>query len=106
MQTQRVTDEFRNEPFTDFSDPANADAMRQAIEAFRSELGREYPVIINGEKISLDRKFKSLDPARKNAVVGVFSEVDTDTTLVDRAIEAATNAFKIWRDVPDRKSVV
>ena len=93
-------DEFRNEPFTDFSDPANADAMRQAIEAFRADLGREYPVVINGEKISLDSKFKSYNPAKKDQVVAVFSEVDTDTTLVDRAIEAAANAFKIWRDVP------
>ena len=100
MQTKRVMDEFRNEPFTDFSDPANADAMRQAIEAFRADLGREYPVVINGEKISLDSKFKSYNPAKKDQVVAVFSEVDTDTTLVDRAIEAAANAFKIWRDVP------
>jgi len=100
MQTQRVMDEFKNEPFTDFSDPANAEAMRAAIEKVRSELGREYPVIINGEKISLDSKFQSYNPAKKDEVVGVFSEVDTDVTLVDRAIEAATSAFMIWRDVP------
>jgi len=100
MQTQRVMDEFKNEPFTDFSDAVNAGAMREAIEKVRSELGREYPVIINGEKISLDSKFQSYNPAKKDEVVGVFSEVDTDVTLVDRAIEAATSAFMIWRDVP------
>jgi 1-pyrroline-5-carboxylate dehydrogenase len=32
-------------------------------------------------------------------VVGVFSEVDTDTSLVDKAIDAATEAFKSWRTV-------
>src|SRR5213594_4387215 len=100
MQTQRVMDEFRNEPFTDFTTSENAAAMREAIEKVRSELGREYPVIINGEKISLDSKFKSINPARKSEVVGVFSEADTDTSLVDKAIEAATNAFKLWRNVP------
>lgn len=100
MQTQRVMDEFRNEPFTDFSKPENAEAMRQAIEKVRGELGREYPVLINGEKIVLESKFQSINPASKKEVVGVFSEVDTDTSLVERAIQSATNAFKIWRHVP------
>ncbi len=66
MQTQRVLDEFRNEPFTDFSRPENADAMRGAIEKVRGELGREYPVIIGGERITLAKKFESRNPATKH----------------------------------------
>lgn len=100
MQTQRVLDEFKNEPFTDFSKPENAAAMQAALEKVRSELGREYPVIINGEKISLPSKFESINPANKSQVVGVFSEVDSDTSLVQRAIDAAGAAFKLWRNVP------
>ena len=100
MQTQRVLDEFRNEPFTDFSRPENAEAMRAAIEKVRSELGREYPVIIGGEKFSLVEKFESRNPANKSETVGVFSEVDADTSLVEKAIDAATETFKVWRNVP------
>lgn len=100
MQTQRVLDEFKNEPFTDFSKPENADAMKAAIAKVRGELGRDYPVVINGEKITLDSKFESYNPANKTEVVGVFSEVDDDTSLVDKAIDAATEAFKTWRNVP------
>src|SRR5688572_22400803 len=100
MQTQRVLDEFKNEPFTDYSKPENAAAMQAAIEKVRGELGREYPVVINGEKISLPSKFKSINPANKTEVVGVFSEGDTDTTLVDKALDAASDAFKLWRNVP------
>src|SRR5687768_18530645 len=100
MQTQRVMDEFKNEPFTDFSKPENAEAMRVAIEKVRGELGRDYPSIINGEPVTLESKFNSYNPANKTEVVGVFSEGDTDTSLVDRAIEAATVAFKTWRNVP------
>jgi 1-pyrroline-5-carboxylate dehydrogenase len=100
MQTQKVLANFSNEPFTDFSTPENADAMRAAIEKVRLELGREYPVVINGEKITLDSKFESIDPGNKSQIVGVFSEVDDDTSLVQKAIDAATNAFKIWRAVP------
>ncbi len=100
MQTQKSLDEFKNEPFTDFSKPENAEAMRSALEKVRGELGREYPIVIGGEKIALDPKFKSINPARTSEVVGIFSEGDTDTSLVDRAIETATAAFKTWRNVP------
>jgi 1-pyrroline-5-carboxylate dehydrogenase len=100
MQTQRVLDEFRNEPFTDFSKPENADAMRTALEKVRGELGREYPSVVNGEKVTLEHKFQSYNPANKTEVVGIFSEGDSDTSLVEKAIEAATAAFKTWRNVP------
>lgn len=100
MQTQRTLDEFRNEPFTDFSRPENAEAMRSAIEKVRGELGREYPIVIDGEKISLDAKFESINPGNKSEAVGRFSEGDTDLNLVERAIAAATEAFKSWRNVP------
>ncbi|MBA2378628.1 MAG: L-glutamate gamma-semialdehyde dehydrogenase [Blastocatellia bacterium] len=100
MQTQRKTDDFKNEPFTDFSVEENAEAMRQAIEQVRGELGREYASIINGEKVSLDSKFNSINPARKDEVVGIFPEGDADTTLADKAIDAATEAFRTWQSVP------
>ena len=100
MQTQEVLDEFKNEPFTDFSKPENAEAMKAALEKVKSELGREYPVIINGEKITLDGKFQSYNPANKTEVVGLFSEVDNDVSLVDKAIDSAWEAFKTWRNVP------
>jgi 1-pyrroline-5-carboxylate dehydrogenase len=99
MQTKKVTDEFKNEPFTDFSQPENAQAMREAIEKVRLELGREYPIIINGEKIMLDKKFSSINPAEKSQVVGVFSDADSDVELTNKAIEAATEAFKTWKYV-------
>ena len=100
MQTQEVLDEFKNEPFTDYSKPENAEAMKAALDKVKSELGREYPIVINGEKIGLDSKFQSYNPANKTEAVGVFSEVDDDTTLVEKAIDAAWEAFKTWRNVP------
>lgn len=100
MQTQRSLDEFRNEPFTDYSQPENKQAMQSAIDDVRAELGKEYPITINGEKITLENKFQSINPAEKSQIVGVFSEGDTDAeNLVNKAIEAATNAFKVWKNV-------
>lgn len=101
MQTQRTLDEFRNEPFVDFTTPENAEAMRAALEKVRGEFGREYPIVINGEKIRLEKKFSSFNPANKTEAVGVFSEGDADAqNLVNKAIDAAGEAFKTWRNVP------
>ena len=51
-----MSTEFRNEPFTDFSKEENAQAMRVALEKVKSELGREYPLVIGGERIKTDSK--------------------------------------------------
>jgi 1-pyrroline-5-carboxylate dehydrogenase len=75
--------------------------MRAALEKVKSEFGREYPILINGEKITLDSKFQSFNPANKSEAVGTFSEGDTDArNLVNKAIDAASEAFKTWKNVP------
>lgn len=100
MQTKLTLDEFKNEPFTDYSKTENAEAMKAAIAEVQSELGREYPVIINGEKIELSTKFNSINPAKKSEVVGIFSDADSDAeNLVGKAIDAASEAFETWRFV-------
>ncbi len=90
--------EFRNEPFTDFSKEENAALMRAAIEKVKGELGREYPLVINGERIKTDGKFESLNPAKKTEVVGRFQKATTD--LARRAVETANETFKTWRFTP------
>jgi 1-pyrroline-5-carboxylate dehydrogenase len=99
MQTQKSLDEFKNEPFTDFTKAENAEAMKAAIEQVRSELGREYPIIIGGEKIDLQTKFESINPANKTEIVGRFSDADSDENLTEKAIAAAAEVFKTWRNV-------
>lgn len=101
MQTKRELDEFKNEPFTDFSIAVNQEAMLQAIDEVTAELGREYPIIIDGEKIELAEKFESINPSEKSQVIGIFSDADAQAgILTERAIDAATVAFESWRKVP------
>ncbi|MEZ5307582.1 MAG: L-glutamate gamma-semialdehyde dehydrogenase [Pyrinomonadaceae bacterium] len=100
MQTKRTLDEFKNEPFTDFTIPEHREAMEKAIAEVKSELGGKYPLIVNGEKIENQTVFESRNPARRNEVVAFFSDADEDAeNLVNRAIEAAGEAFLSWRFV-------
>jgi len=89
--------EFRNEPFTDFSNKENAQAMRDAIEKVKSELGREYPLVIGGERITTESKLDSINPANRTQVVGRFQKATKE--LANRAVEAAYEAFKQWKHV-------
>lgn len=89
--------EFRNEPFTDFTKGESADAMRAAIEKVKGELGREYPLVINGERIESGRTFESLNPARSSEVVGRFQKATQEQAV--RAVETAHETFKTWSRV-------
>lgn len=96
-----MTTEFRNEPFTDFSKEENAVAMRAAIEKVKSELGREYPIVIGGERYTTDKKLDSYNPAKKTELVGRFQKATAE--LANKAIETANETFNTWKYVPAEK---
>ncbi len=56
--------EFRNEPNYDFTQPETVSAFREALQKVRAEFGKTYPMVIGGEKITLDKTFPSVCPAR------------------------------------------
>src|SRR5437870_12881581 len=87
--------EFRNEALTDFSKEENARAMRAAIEKVKSQLGREYPLVIGGERITTGSKLESINPANRTQVVGVFNKATKD--LAKQAVAVAHETFQTWR---------
>ena len=89
---------FRNEPYTDFTTPENRAAMLAAMEKVRSLLGREYPILINGERIFTDAKLTSTNPCRTSEVVGIHQKATP--ALARRAVEACHDNFKIWSKSP------
>src|SRR5881296_1396235 len=90
--------EFRNEPLTDFTKEENAAAMRSAIKTVQSELGREYPLVIGGERIKTGSTLESFNPANRTQLVGTFHKATKE--LANRAVETAYVAFQKWRQVP------
>jgi 1-pyrroline-5-carboxylate dehydrogenase len=86
---------FRNEPFIDFSDSANVDAMQAALIRVGDMLGHEYELIIGGERSRTAEKIKSLNPARPGQVVGVHQKAGEEHA--GRAMQAALDAFATWQ---------
>ncbi|NUM80194.1 L-glutamate gamma-semialdehyde dehydrogenase [bacterium] len=92
---------FKNEPMTDFSKPANRKAFEKALKTVESQLGKEYNLIINGDRIRTNHTMKSLNPANREQVIGVF--FDANEELANKAVEIAHERFLKWRTVPAAK---
>ena len=82
---------FINEPFFDFTSEDNARKMRAAIERVRGQLGREYDLIIGGQRVKTTDKIKSLNPSRPSQIVGIHQKAGKEH--VEPAMNAALKAF-------------
>jgi 1-pyrroline-5-carboxylate dehydrogenase len=89
---------FANEPFTDFKHPDVARRMRQALDQVGAQLGREYELIIGGERIRTEGKIRSINPARPAQVVGLHQKAEAADAEV--AMNAALRAFTTWSRTP------
>jgi len=95
--------EFRNEPYLDFSRGENRRAMEQALANARPQLGREYPLLIAGERVSTGELLKSVNPARPSEVVGLHHKATPE--LARKAVESAHEFFPEWGRVPAAQRV-
>ncbi|GEL07596.1 L-glutamate gamma-semialdehyde dehydrogenase [Salisediminibacterium halotolerans] len=85
---------YKHEPFTDFSVEENRKAYQDALDYVGTQMGKEYPLIINGEKIFTDKKTTTVNPNNHSQVVGYVSKCDQE--LAEKAHQSAQEAFKSW----------
>lgn len=95
---------FQNQTPTDFSHLDNIKKMDAALAQVRHDFGREYDLVIHGEKIKSGQKMRSVNPANPKDVIGVVQRATV--THADQALASATQAFgdlremSGWRWVP------
>ncbi len=90
--------EFRNEPYTDFTQPENRRTMEAALERVRAEFGREYQLRIDGQWTATGDKLVSVNPSNPKEVVGIHHKATRE--LANRAIENAWEFFPEWSRTP------
>jgi RHH-type proline utilization regulon transcriptional repressor/proline dehydrogenase/delta 1-pyrroline-5-carboxylate dehydrogenase len=105
-----ASEEFRNEPHLDFTEPEARVAFAQAVENLAQSLATRGPIRvplwIDGKELTgehVDRSADPADPARVVAEVCRGGIADADA-----AVAAAVRAFPRWRDTPasDRAAVL
>jgi 1-pyrroline-5-carboxylate dehydrogenase len=97
-ETKPHISEFANEPFVDFSQPANRKRMEDALEDVASEFGKEYPMYIAGKPVTTTAKMTSTNPSHPSQVIAVFQSATAE--MANQAVEAAHKAFDSWKRVP------
>jgi 1-pyrroline-5-carboxylate dehydrogenase len=97
---------FSNEPTLDYRDVDNARAMRIMIQRTGAWMGREYDLVIGGQRIRTEEKIRSINPAKPTEVVGVHQKAGREH--VEPAVQAALTAFQSWRhtSTEDRASLI
>jgi 1-pyrroline-5-carboxylate dehydrogenase len=96
--------DFKNEPLSQFkSNPEHQRKMSEAVEKVRTELGREYDLVIGGERVHTEDRLVSYNPADKKQVVGSFSKATRE--LAERAIRTADEAYRTWGRTPVERRV-
>src|SRR5690348_3715576 len=82
---------FSNEPVTDFSQPANRQKMAKALDDVRSQLGREYELLVAGRRVKTSDQLRSLNPSRPSEVIGTHHKASA--ALANEAVESAFAFF-------------
>ena len=97
IQSRTPQGVFTNEPFVDFKHADNARAMHDALEHVAGQLGREYGLIVGGERVKTEDKIRSINPARPEQVVGVHQKAGAEHA--EKAMAAALRAFESWKKI-------
>src|SRR3712207_6172921 len=94
---------YKNEPYLDWSDVENVEAMRAALQDVGGRLGESYPLIIGGKRLEADGEIVSVNPANPSQVVGrVAAATEREA---DMALETATKTFESWsRTAPEARA--
>ena len=88
---------YKHEPLTDFSIEENRKKYLEALKKVESELGKDYPLIVGGERITTEDKITSYNPANKTEVVGRVSKANKE--IAEKAMQIADETFNTWKKV-------
>ena len=85
---------FSNTPFEDFKNPETIRKMEAALAHVKSQLGREYELVIGGRRFKTEAKIKSHNPSRPAELVGLHQKAVAEHA--EHAMSAALAAFETW----------
>jgi RHH-type transcriptional regulator, proline utilization regulon repressor / proline dehydrogenase / delta 1-pyrroline-5-carboxylate dehydrogenase len=106
VKSRNKSEQFQNEPLTDFTMSENREQMRRAIEKVRGELGKRYPLIIGGKEVWTVKEVISINPAKPSQLVGEVAR--GGRAEADAALQSATDAFREWsrKSVEERAAII
>src|SRR5262245_23535027 len=92
----RTTDNFENEPLSDFSREENRLAMEGALAEVKRQLGRAYQPAIGGRSLATGKTVEWRNPSHVKEIIGRWGRATPEKA--EQAIAVAKGAFPAWRD--------
>lgn len=89
---------FVNAANTDYSRATSRARQQAALTAYTAQLGKKWPLIINGQKIAAREFVTSVNPAKPAQTIGTWARATVADA--DAAVSAAKTAFPKWRATP------
>ena len=86
---------FAREALTDFTKSENKQAFKEALQRVNAQIGMEYPLIINGERIITEETMGSYNPSIVTELLGRISKANKE--YAEYAMQAALAAFELWK---------
>jgi RHH-type proline utilization regulon transcriptional repressor/proline dehydrogenase/delta 1-pyrroline-5-carboxylate dehydrogenase len=93
-----ANDTFQNEPELDFAQEENRRCFQEALATVHEQLGRTYPLVINGEAIFTDAEIVSRNPSHPEEIIGRVAQAGIAEAT--QCISVASQALPAWRATP------
>lgn len=97
---------FVNVPDTDFTVKENRELMQRTINNVKEDLGKKYPLVINGKKIETKDWGNSINPSNHKEVIGQFALASIENS--ETVVAIAKGACNKWQstDVNKRADIL
>lgn len=89
---------FKNAPNTDYAQAAARERQRAALASVTANLGRKWPLVIGGKKVSPAEFLPSVNPARPTQIIGHWARASIADA--EAALAAARAAQPAWARTP------
>ena len=96
-----MLEDFRTEPFTDFSRAENRSAFEAALSRVEKTLGEDVPLVVGGRRLRTGKLLRNVNPADRAQVVSVHHLADR--AVAQKALDTALKAQADWQHVPARE---
>ncbi|HSB63120.1 MAG TPA: L-glutamate gamma-semialdehyde dehydrogenase [Thermoanaerobaculia bacterium] len=96
-----MLEDFRNEPFTDFTQAESRSAFESALARVERQKGVEIPLVVGGRRLRTGHLLENRNPAERSEVLSRHHLADRKTA--SKALEVAVRSQKAWGDVAPRE---